>query len=143
MRIHIMCEESDQIKEEVFEQLIKVVPRVAYKELVSTQKAEPSAKIRERVVAARAIQMERFKDQHIYCNGQMGHALLRRCCKLTKGAQQLMKLAFEKMDLSARSYDRILKVSRTIADLDHSENIEDRHVAEAIQLRNDVGLDIA
>lgn len=119
------------------------VPRVAYKELVSTQKAEPSAKIRERVVAARAIQMERFKDQHIYCNGQMGHALLRRCCKLTKGAQQLMKLAFEKMDLSARSYDRILKVSRTIADLDHSENIEDRHVAEAIQLRNDVGLDIA
>jgi len=117
------------------------VPRVAYNELTSVQPAETSAAIRQRVTKARDLQMQRLADYKIFCNAQMSHAMLRKTCHLTTGAQNLLGLVFKKMNLSARSYDRIIKVSRTVADLDQSGDIQDRHIAEAIQLRNDVGLD--
>lgn len=116
------------------------VPRVKYQELASTQKAESSASIRSRVEAARLLQTKRLHAYGIFCNAQMNHAVLRRTCSLTAAAQQILEAAFQRMNLSARSYDRIIKVARTIADLDASNVIEDRHIAEAVQLRNDVGL---
>ena len=118
------------------------VPRVAYKDLTSDKKAESSANIRQRVVAARNIQLERLKPYRIFCNAEMNHAMLKKTCPLTSGAQLLLGQAFKKMNLSARSYDRIIKVARTIADLDHAQEIEDRYIAEAIQLRNDMGMDL-
>ncbi len=118
------------------------VPRVEYKELSSTQKAEPSVKIRERVTAARQKQLARLKEYGMFCNAQMNHAILRETCPLDKSAQKLLEQAFRVMSLSARSYDRIIKVARTVADLGNSEKIQDSHIAEAIQLRNDVGLDV-
>lgn len=118
------------------------VPRVAYKDLTSDKKAESSANIRQRVVAARNIQLERLKPYRIFCNAEMNHAMLKKTCPLTAGAQLLLGQAFKKMNLSARSYDRIIKVARTIADLDQAEEIGDRYIAEAIQLRNDMGMDL-
>jgi len=114
------------------------VPRVAYKELTETKPAEASIVIRSRVEAARCVQLNRFKKNKIFCNAQMSHAMLKRHCALTPEAESLLELVFKKMSLSARSYDRIIKVSRTIADLDHSEQITDRHAAEAVQLRNNL-----
>lgn len=116
------------------------VPRVAYQELVAKEKAESSACIRERVSAARDIQLKRLEKYHIFCNAQMNHAMLRRTCPLTEGAQRLLAQVFQQKSLSARSYDRIIKVSRTIADLAGSRGIEEQHIAEAVQLRNDIGL---
>ena len=118
------------------------VPRVEYKELSSTQKAEPSERIRRRVTAARQVQHDRLKEYGIFCNAQMNHAVLRKTCPLDKSAQKLLEQAFRVMNLSARSYDRIVKVARTVADLGNSPAIQDAHIAEAIQLRNDVGLDL-
>jgi magnesium chelatase family protein len=118
------------------------VPRVEYKDLTSVKKSESSAAIRKRVMAAREIQLERLASCHAYCNAQMNHAALQKTCVLTESAKKLLEQVFSKMKLSARSYDRIIKVGRTIADLDKSANIEDRHIAEAVQLRNDLGLGI-
>ncbi len=118
------------------------VPRVEYKDLSAKTKAEPSSEIRKRVVAARQIQLQRFKRRHIFCNAQMNHATIQKFCQLTEPAQNMLEQVFKKMHMSARSYDRIIKVSRTIADLDHSEAITERHIGEAIQFRNDVGLDL-
>ncbi len=117
------------------------MPRVEYKELSSEKKGERSAVIRERVTAARERQTARLKAYPIYCNAQMSHAMLETMCPLSQGAKTLLEAVFRKMDLSARSYDRIIKVARTIADLDGSEGLQERHVAEAIQLRNDIGLE--
>lgn len=118
------------------------VPRVKYQELASTKKAESSASIRSRVEAARAKQTARLHPYGLFCNAQMNHAVLKRTCSLTKDAQELLEMAFRRMNLSARSYDRIIKVGRTIADLDDAKNIEAKHIAEAVQLRNDVGLSV-
>ena len=118
------------------------VPRVEYKDLTSNNKAESSAEIRERVKAARIIQAERLQNYKLFCNAQMNHAMLRKTCQLTNPAQQLLEQVFKKMNLSARSYDRIIKVSRTIADLEKEDLIQEKHIAEAIQLRNDIGLDL-
>jgi magnesium chelatase family protein len=118
------------------------VPRVEYKDLTSVKKSESSAAIRKRVMAAREIQLERLASCHAYCNAQMNHAALQKTCVLTESAKKLLEQVFSKMKLPARSYDRIIKVGRTIADLDKSANIEDRHIAEAVQLRNDLGLGI-
>lgn len=118
------------------------VPRVEYKDLSSKTKAEPSSEIRKRVVAAREIQLHRFKRRHIFCNAQMNHASIQKFCPLTDTAQSMLEQVFKKMHMSARSYDRIIKVSRTIADLDKSDMITERHIGEAIQFRNDVGLDL-
>ena len=118
------------------------VPRVEYKDLTASQPAEPSAVIRQRVTAARSRQIARLSPFHAICNAQMSHAVLKKTCPLTVEAQNLLEQAFNKMNMSARSYDRIIKVARTIADLSEQETIAQQHVAEAIQLRNDMGLDI-
>lgn len=117
------------------------VPRVEYKDLASREKAESSAKIRERVTKARERQLARLRPYGIFCNAQMNHAVLRETCPLTVEAQSLLENAFKMMNLSARSYDRIIKVARTVADLSGKDSIENTHIAEAIGLRNDVGLD--
>lgn len=115
---------------------IEIVP-VPFEKLSDNQEVECSAAIRERVIKARNIQLERFKDNpDIHCNAQMSSKLLRQHTLLDPKAQALLKNAMLKLNLSARAYDRILKVARTIADLDNSENIESNHIAEAINYRN-------
>ena len=103
----------------------------------NTQQGETSAQIRERVIKAREIQSERFKNQEgIYANAQMSSKHLREICVIDKVGEALLKKAMERLNLSARAYDRILKVSRTIADLSGSENIKPEYLAEAIQYRS-------
>lgn len=112
------------------------VPPVDYNNLSDTEEAEPSAMIRERVNAARKIQLERFEGTGISCNARMNSALTRKFCVLSEAASKTLEMSFEKLGLSARAYDKILKVSRTIADLDGSETIENKHILEAIQYRS-------
>ena len=116
------------------------VPRVEYKDFVTTEKAESSMQIRQRVERARDIQLQRFSHDKIICNAQMSHAMIKSYCKITSEAQALLKAIFEQMRLSARAYDRIIKVAQTIADLEKSEIIKDTHIAEAIQYRNNFNL---
>lgn len=113
------------------------VQAVKYKELASKTEAEPSAKIRERVVKARKIQLERFKDKkNLFCNADMQSKEIRQYCEIDSASEELMKMAITKLGLSARAYDRILKVSRTIADLAGEEKISSAHISEAIQYRS-------
>jgi len=115
---------------------IEVVP-VPFKDLSSMRDGEPSNIIRERVLQARKIQQERFKDiENIHCNAQMTPKMLKEYCKLDESGVNLLKKAMERLGLSARAYDRILKVSRTIADLEGSEKIQNSHLAEAIGYRS-------
>ncbi len=115
---------------------VEVVP-VPFRELSNEQKTEKSEDIRTRVENARKIQDERYKESKgIYCNAQMSSKQLRQICRIDETGQTLLKNAMEKLNLSARAYDRILKVARTIADLDNSENINTEHLAEAIQYRS-------
>lgn len=114
------------------------VPRLEYKEMVHNEPAESSANIRVRVLAAREIQRERLKLHGLFCNAQMSHRHVKQFCPLTQEAQELLKQAFTKMNLSARSYDRIIKVARTIADLAESEKIEGQHIAQAVHFRSDL-----
>ena len=112
------------------------VPPVDYDELSGkTQNGEPSEKIRERVNKARAIQYKRFEGTNITCNARISSAMLRKVCVLSEDAEKVLKKAFEKLNLSARAYDRVLKVARTIADLEASENIGVSHILEAVQYR--------
>ena len=118
------------------------VPRVKYEELTSKRKAEPSSEIRKRVSAAREIQIKRLEKYHLFCNAQMNHAMIQMFCDMTSEAEKTLKEVFEAKKLSARSYDRIIKVGRTIADLDNNaEKITEKHIAEAIKLRNDLDFD--
>lgn len=113
------------------------VPAVKYKELAAREKSESSEIIRERVIEAREIQLSRFQAiPNIYNNGDMGSKEVRQYCKLDNSGEELLKMAMTKLGLSARAYDRILKVSRTIADLDKSEQILPQHISEAIQYRS-------
>jgi magnesium chelatase family protein len=114
---------------------IEVVP-VPFEELSKKTQTETSAEIRERVVKCREIQHRRFAELSIFCNAQMDAKQLRQYCVLNDDCQALLKTAMEKLGLSARAYDRIIKVARTIADLAQSENIETEHLAEAIQYRS-------
>lgn len=115
---------------------IEVVP-VPFDKLSEKRNGEPSALIRERVTRARTIQEERFADtENVHCNAQMGSSMIRKHCYLSPTGQQLLKNAMERLGLSARAYDRILKVSRTIADLEGSSEIKNEHLAEAIQYRS-------
>jgi magnesium chelatase family protein len=111
------------------------VPAVKYKELVQDDKAEESTVIRERILAARRIQFQRLEPFRIYCNAQMTPRTLRRFCKPDAECEKQMENAITRLGLSARAYDRILRVSRTMADLEGQERIQARHVAEAIQYR--------
>jgi magnesium chelatase family protein len=104
-------------------------------EIASLDPAEPSAAIRERVEAAREIQRERFRRTHIRCNAEMTSRHLRRYCELDPPSRTLLNQAIERLSLSARAHDRILKVARTIADLAGAERLEAPHVAEAVQYR--------
>ena len=115
---------------------IEVIP-VHFDKLSSKQKVENSEIIRERVIQARKIQSDRFKDfKTVHSNAQMTSRLISKYCELDSAGQQLLKAAMEKLGLSARAYDRIIKVSRTIADLEKSINIKPEHIAEAIQYRS-------
>lgn len=111
------------------------VPAVPYKELSNDYAGEKSEVIRQRVINARERQLKRFGDDRIFANGQMKTKHMKKYCKLTEDAHGLLDTAMQKLGLSARAYSRILKVSRTIADLDTSEDIRSHHVAEAIQYR--------
>jgi len=113
------------------------VPAVKYKELSSKAEGESSQKIRERVVAAREIQMKRFAGRNgMYCNADMQSKEIQMHCKLDSAGEDLLKMAITKLGLSARAYDRILKVSRSIADLACSTDIRPEHISEAIQYRS-------
>jgi len=115
---------------------IEVVP-VPFRQLSELRDAETSAVIRERVMNARNIQESRFAEYNgIYSNSQMNSRLIKKHCRINEDGHVLLKNAMDKLGLSARAYDRILKVSRTIADLERSENIETHHLAEAINYRN-------
>ncbi len=115
---------------------VEVTP-VAFSELSSTQQFEKSESIRERVIKARDLQTERYKNSEgVYANAQMSSKQLKEICIISTPAQNLLKTAMEKLNLSARAYDRILKVSRTIADLAASQDIKPEHLAEAIQYRS-------
>ncbi len=112
--------------------------RVEFGQLKHKEAGESSAAIRERVVAARQRQLERFAGSDIYCNAQMGRSQVEKFCTLDKEAQQLLEKYFHTLSLSARSHDRILKVARTIADLGGETEISGKHIAEAISLRTSV-----
>jgi magnesium chelatase family protein len=113
------------------------VPRLEYNDLVKNIPQESSSVIRRRVAVARLIQHERLKGFGLYANAQMQHKHIKNLCQLMPDAVNLLKQAFNRMNLSARGYDRIIKVAQTIADLSGTEQIEARHIAEAIQFRND------
>ena len=112
------------------------VPPVDYEELSGKASEESSKSIKARVDKARAIQTDRYKNSKTTCNARLTDAEFQDYCEITDAAAELLKSAFEKMGLSARAYNRILKVARTIADLDESEKIEVEHVAEAVQYRS-------
>ena len=113
---------------------IEVVP-VEISEMSSNQPAESSAKIRERVTAAREIQLRRFERLNIHCNAMMNSAMLRQFAPLSKECSMLLESAMTQLNLSARAYDRIIKVARTIADLEGVESIAPHHISEAIGYR--------
>ena len=114
---------------------IEVTP-VKYQKLDSSEKIESSIEIKKRVDLARKIQQKRYEKDAIYTNSQLSPKLIEQYCKLNSESKKILELAFHRLGLSARAYGRILKVARTIADLEQKENIGTEHVAEAIQYRS-------
>jgi magnesium chelatase family protein len=115
---------------------VEVTP-VPFRELSKAQTSEKSEAVRERVISARKIQEDRFQDiPGVYSNAQMNTKLLQKYCHIDETGMTLLKNAMEKLSLSARAYDRILKVARTIADLDNTVEIQNHHLAEAIEYRS-------
>lgn len=112
------------------------VPAVKYKDLRGEPTAEGSAEVRTRVLRARAIQLERFRGEKIYANAQMPPKLIRRHCEISAEGEKRLEEAITRLGLSARAHDRILKVGRTIADLEGSPRIESKHLSEAVQYRS-------
>lgn len=113
---------------------LEVMP-VKYKDLMNDSKGECSSKIKDRVKLAREIQLDRFKDENIFTNSQITNKYIKKYCKLSSSSESIMSQAFKKYRFSARTYNKILKVSRTIADLDGQKDIEDKHILEAIGYR--------
>jgi magnesium chelatase family protein len=111
------------------------VPAVKYRDLASREAGEPSREIKRRVDNARKIQLNRFKGMKIYCNAQMTNRHIKKFCEIDEASQKLLEMAIDKFGLSARAYTRILKVARTIADLEAQVNIQPAHLSEAIQYR--------
>jgi magnesium chelatase family protein len=112
------------------------VPAVKYKELRAPTLSEDSAAVRQRVIGARERQMERYRsEKKTYANAQMMPKMLRKFCATSTDGEKLLENAITRLGLSARAHDRILKVARTIADLEGVENIEPKHLSEAIQYR--------
>ncbi len=115
---------------------VEILP-VSFEELSSVKTGESSAEIRQRIISARNIQSERFKNERsVYCNAQMNSRLLKLHTKLSDEAMGVLRTTMERHRMSARAYDRILKVARTIADLDHADDIAPRHILEAVSYRN-------
>jgi magnesium chelatase family protein len=113
------------------------VPSVKYSELAGPSSGESSSAIRERVMVARKKQQERFRDvPKVFCNAHMESKLIRKSCKLDTPCEDILRMAITKLGLSARAYDRILKLSRTIADLEGVNEIAPHHVSEAVQYRS-------
>jgi magnesium chelatase family protein len=111
------------------------VPRVEYEKLSDDRLGESSTEVQERVEAARNQQRERFNEEDLVCNAEMGPAEVRKYCNLDETCSALMRTAMSQMQLSARAYHRVLKLSRTIADLAGGEEITPSHLAEALQYR--------
>ena len=114
------------------------VPRLEYSEIINTMPAESSLAISQRVTVAREIQYARLNKYNIFCNAHMSHKHIKSACHMTTGAQAILEQAFSKMNLSARGYDRILKVARTIADLAGAQQLTEMHIAEAVHFRNNM-----
>jgi len=112
------------------------VPTVKYRELASPHPSESSAVIRERVARAREIQLEHLKGEKLYCNAQMSSRQIRKYCSVSEDSENLLEMAIDRLGFSARAHDRILKVARTIADLEGASYIEANHISEAIQYRS-------
>ena len=112
------------------------VPAVKYRELRQPASTEGSDQIRDRVITARKRQLQRYKGEKIYCNAQMSSRQIRKYCNISPECERLLESAMTRLGLSARAHDRILKVARTIADLDAQESIEVPHISEAIQYRS-------
>jgi magnesium chelatase family protein len=112
------------------------MPAVKYRELREDASGESSDQIRARVIAARARQLRRYQGEKIYCNAQLSPRQIRKCCNISADSERLLESAMTRLGLSARAHDRILKVARTIADLDAAESISTTHISEAIQYRS-------
>jgi magnesium chelatase family protein len=113
------------------------VPAVKYKELRGGETGENSATVRERVMLARRVQLERYAgEKKIFANAQMPPKMIRQHCAISADSEKMLENAITRLSLSARAHDRILKVSRTIADLDAAPNIETKHLSEAVQYRS-------
>ena len=116
------------------------MPPVEYEKLVDETPSEDSSRPRLRVEQAREVQQKRFKESGFFCNSEMGPAEVWKFCQLDEGAKGLLQTATQRLNLSARAFHRILKVSRTIADLEGSEGINIAHLAEALQYRPRTGV---
>ena len=112
------------------------VDNISYDEITGDELAESSEKIRQRVQKAREIQSARFAGTGMHCNAQMDAESIRKYCRLDEAGEALIRRAFESLNMSARGYNRVLKVARTVADLDGAENIDRKHIALAISFRN-------
>ena len=112
------------------------VPAVPYKDLMKESYAEPSGDIRERVSGARDIQSRRFARAKIFCNAKMSSRHIKTHCRIDSASRRLLESAIDKLGLSARAFNRVLKIARTIADLEGEQSIQVSHISEAIQYRN-------
>lgn len=134
---YIICQKSAVYKNAAWIDIHCEIQAVPFAQLSQMQPGEPSAAIRERVIAARMIQEERFKPyKGIHCNAQMTERMLHEFAEPDAQSLDMLRMAMERLRLSARAYSRILKVARTIADLAGSEKVESMHIAEAIGYRN-------
>jgi len=112
------------------------VPSIAYRDLANKTEGTSSAEMRKSVIQAREIQTQRFKNEKILTNSRMNNRQIKKYCKLDDESEALLKQAIDELGLSARAYTRILKVARTIADIENSEHIQVQHISEAIQYRS-------